>query len=142
VSDDNRVEKVLKGANAVVEAATGIGFIDGMAGFLRDPKAPAPVIPPDLHLVKPVTADADGNVTCIYCGARVAWSAAEMVGSHGFSCGRHVPAALSPDTKIPRRVWPLALAIAAAIVVVVAFAVWLYQRGEPERASPSSYSVF
>ena len=130
MNEDKRVELVEKVAGAVAEAATGFDFVGGVTGFLRDPKAPAPVIPPDLHLVKPVVADADGNVPCWWCGAKVAWRDAQMIGSEGYSCGRHpAPAAQQPlNLTLPRRrMWPWAVGIVAAIAGAIAL-IWWHQR--------------
>src|SRR5262245_53521434 len=83
-------------------------------GILSDPKDREPVIPPDLHLVKATKADADGNIACIFCGAKVPYAAAEMVGSTGMACGKCqvVPAPVEGTLK-RRRLWPWLIGIPA-----------------------------
>jgi hypothetical protein len=92
--------------------------------ILRDPKFPDPVVPPDLHLVKPAAVDADGNVRCIYCGRAVKWEAAQMVGSTGFECGtcQHAnnwqePVALDTNLKGKKWPWIVAGVLGAAAIV-------------------------
>ncbi|MBA2539577.1 MAG: hypothetical protein H0V17_08080 [Deltaproteobacteria bacterium] len=103
-------ELLAKGVKALDRAmGTGLG---GLAGaVLTDPKFPDPVVPPDLHLVKPATVDANGDVQCLYCGRAVKWEAAQLVGSAGFECGtcQHAfnHAEATPlDTRIGPRKWP------------------------------------
>ena len=107
------------------DAARLTGVLSELVGFdgswlLRDPKFPDPVVPPDLHLVKPVHADADGNVPCFRCGTLSPLETADLAGSQGYVCRPcQVPilteeledASLRP--RLGRK-----LALAAAIVAV------------------------
>src|SRR5262245_59325461 len=104
--------------------------------LLSDPKSPDPVIPPDLHLVKPVVADANGNVPCFYCNTRVKRADAFVIGSQGYACPAHV--AFDPscpdnaslaDTVIKRRLWPWVVGIAIVVVAGGAFMGWRYKVG-------------
>jgi hypothetical protein len=54
--------------------------------LFKEPEAPAPVVPKDLHLVKAVSADSAGNVECLYCQKPVPYAEAEAIGSEGLAC--------------------------------------------------------
>jgi len=98
--------------------------------LLTDEKFPAPVVPPDLHLVRQAVVDADGRVECIYCRQPVPLPRASLIGSEGYAC----PACLAnaqpvappiDDVRIKRGPVPLLIAIGvvgvlAAIIAVAA----------------------
>ncbi len=98
--------------------------------LLSDEKFPDPVVPPDLHLVKAVHADADGKVPCIWCGTRVPIATADMIGSDGYACasctarGALAPLAPPPtDVSIRGTNVLLLLAVGALIAIVIVVAV-------------------
>src|ERR1043165_1129932 len=109
------------------------GFLDGnsrvslLGPMLGDWRDPDPVIPPDLHLVKPAKADAEGNVTCIYCSVKVPWNLATMVGSDGYSCGKHGTVIQThselQNVKLERPMWPWAVGI-AAVIAGAGYLIW------------------
>lgn len=93
-----------------------------LRAFLTDPKFPDPVVPPDLHLVRPVATDADGNVPCIYCRAPTPFAQALMIGSDGYACGRCNVVVVPPppsELSLRRSMWPWLLGGAAVVAAVV-----------------------
>jgi hypothetical protein len=96
--------------------------------LLTDEKFPDPVVPPDLHLVQAVHADADGTVGCVRCQARVPLAQANMVGSDGYACAActaAIPHAAPPvdDGALHRSPLPWLLLLAAMAVGVIALLV-------------------
>jgi hypothetical protein len=92
--------------------------------LLTDEKFPDPVVPADLARTKAVHADADGNVPCIYCGARVPITQASMIGSDGYSCAScsaraNAAAAAQMPAEGSLRSFPWLL-VAIVIVLIVA----------------------
>lgn len=98
-----------------------------LSPLLTHSKGFDPVVPPDLHLVKPTPVAADGTVECIRCGRRVKWEVASLLGSDGFACdGCSSAPTFTADTNLARRKWPwivggvmvVCIAVSAAVVVV------------------------
>ena len=109
--------------NAVAKLGEAfIGKVDKF-GIFRDDRGREPVVPDDLHLVKAAPVDADGNVDCIYCRGKVAFTAASLIGSHGYACSRclaqtHAPVELPADVRIKRGPVPYLIAFGAVALVV------------------------
>jgi len=94
-------------------------------------------------MIQKVVVDSDGNVPCVYCGVKVPFAKASMIGDAGFSCGantcRQPVEPLSIDgITLKKSLWRstgmrilLASGIAVALVFAVAWGVREYQR-DPE----------
>jgi hypothetical protein len=98
-------------------------------GVLSDHVDREPVIPADLHLVKAAKPDADGNVTCMFCGTAVPYASAEMIDSAGMACATCKPreVALPATTKLQRRLWPWLVGVPVVCVAVV-YGIWHHER--------------
>jgi hypothetical protein len=135
-------DRFLKVGGDAMDRAAGVPLFGFARAVLSDPKSPDPVVPPDLHLVKPVIADASGTVPCVLCGKRVAWDAAQMMGSLGYACGVCVNAGLTApeDTRIRRRLWPW---VAGIMVVLIGggFALWRHLEGKAREELEREYPI-
>jgi hypothetical protein len=143
---DRKLEIVEKVVGGVVEKMTGIDFVGGTLGFLRDPKDRDPVVPPDLHLVVPAKVDADGNITCVWCKRLEKWEAAQMIGSAGFACAACARMQAAPALGLPenlsvrRRVWPWFLGAGVLGVAVIAVIVH-HERAQARAELEAEYPV-
>jgi hypothetical protein len=127
-----------------------LGLLDHVAGgpvstFLTDPKAPDPVVPSDLHLVRPAPVDADGNVACIRCSKKVPFQSANLAGSDGFLCltcqvMTTAPASLPIETRVKKRMWPwfVGLGVLAAAIAVY---FWIAARAERRERYEAQFPV-
>jgi hypothetical protein len=139
-------DRFLKAGGKAIDRVVGAPIVGMTSALLRDHKAPDPVVPPDLHLVKPAVADTEGNVPCVLCGRRTPWSAAALIGSLGYACAtcQHAGLTTPEDTRIRRRLWPWVLGL-CLLLAGGGIALWRHleaqQRAELEREYPIAAST-
>lgn len=109
-SDDNKVGKVLAGVLDVLDLPGG--------ALLRDHKGRDPVVPADLADVRPAKIDADGNVTCLYCGKATPLAQADLLGSDGFACRTCAMSKVVAVSSAPSRPSSRALRIVGGGLVI------------------------
>jgi hypothetical protein len=136
MDEGDRLRRGLDVVGTAVSSVAGFDAVGIGRAIFDDKHAPDPVVPPDLHLVKPATVDADGNVTCLWCRQPVPVASADLVGSDGYvcrPCNVKMGASDVPVELSRRRVWPW-LAGGGIAVAGISIGVYvLHARNEAEQ---------